>query len=101
MQGEITHRDPRCSAGAAAVAGAVALALRQGPVDARAFAAELAGWTRPLHAPVAAQIEELASCAALGPGRALDRVLAAPAALGGQPDDWAGISPFVVPSVLW
>src|SRR5918998_2258603 len=30
-QGRITHRDPRCSAGAVAIAGAVALALRTEP----------------------------------------------------------------------
>src|ERR671929_480994 len=36
-QGVITHRDARCSAGAVAIAGAVALALRNEPVDSSEF----------------------------------------------------------------
>jgi ADP-ribosylglycohydrolase len=43
-QGRITHADPRCSAGAIAIAGAVALALDDAPIDPARFLGELAAW---------------------------------------------------------
>jgi ADP-ribosylglycohydrolase len=43
-QGWITHQDPRCSAGAVAIAGATALALGPGPIDSAVFLTQLAGW---------------------------------------------------------
>jgi ADP-ribosylglycohydrolase len=39
-QGRITHQDPRCSAGAVAIAGAVSLALRMRPVRKKDFLPE-------------------------------------------------------------
>ncbi len=43
-QGRITHADRRCSAGAVAIAGAVALVLREDAVEPKAFLAQLAEW---------------------------------------------------------
>ncbi len=45
-QGVITHRDTRCSAGAVAIAGAVALALRTELVDSSEFTSKLGSWFR-------------------------------------------------------
>ncbi len=72
-QGRMTHADPRCSAGAVMIAGAVAIALRGTRIEPDAVVAELA---------------DLA--AAFAPEMA--------AAL---PEQVRGVAPFVVPSVLW
>src|SRR5262249_55257269 len=58
-QGEITHRDPRCSAGAIAIAGAVAVALRGGAIHAASFAGEIATWATEADGTVAAGIRRL------------------------------------------
>jgi poly(ADP-ribose) glycohydrolase ARH3 len=98
-QGRITHRDPRCSAGAVAVAGAVLLALR-GKVDREAWIAELSCWVRALDPALAEGIRSL--------GEVLDAppvsVLATISQFGRTSDydnGWEGISPFVTTSVLW
>jgi ADP-ribosylglycohydrolase len=59
-QGRITHRDPRCSAGAVAIAGAVALALRGEQIDASRFLTRLIGWAGQMDESVAYGIERLA-----------------------------------------
>jgi ADP-ribosylglycohydrolase len=98
-QGRVTHQDPRCCAGAVAIAGAVSLALEPDPVDAARFTSRLAALVEPLEADVAAAIERLERLAALGPDAAFAEI-----ASTGAPDvddGWQGISPFVTPSVLW
>ncbi len=102
LQGQITHQDPRCAAGAIAIAAAVALALREGPVEPKSFCAEVAARASHSHAPFAAQIDALGAWAdAATPAEALPRILESARLLGATPDGWRGISPFVVPSVLW
>jgi len=99
-QGRITHQDPRCCAGAAAVAGAVALALRPGPIQPTAFLGELAAWCHPLDAEFAGHLLSLVGWLNLPPAEAVQPITAA----GAEPDligGWQGISPFVVASVLW
>jgi len=99
-QGRITHQDPRCSAGAIAIAGATASVVAQGRVEASTLCASLAEWTRPFDPILAAALEQLPSWREEAPDRALTRI----AGIGSEPsysDGWEGISPFVTPSVLW
>jgi ADP-ribosylglycohydrolase len=99
-QGRITHADPRCSAGAAAIAGAVALALRPGSLDPDEFLLRLAPEVETFDAAFGDYLHRLRGWVALPPDEA-----AAPIARAGlepEPDEgWEGISPFVVGSVLW
>ncbi len=99
-QGTITHRDTRCSAGAIAVAGAVALALGEGPVDRLHFLGRLSELTVRVEAPFAEALMSLSGWVGLPPEEAVVRILGV-GAEGDEDEGWAGISPFVVPSVLW
>ncbi len=99
-QGRITHQDPRCSAGAVAIAGAVALALRDGPVEAAGFTSQLAQWVGSMDEPFAAFVGQLTDWVALSPEEAVKPISRAGVAPDFQ-DAWQGISPFVVGSVLW
>ncbi len=100
-QGRITHRDPRCSAGSIAIAGAVALALVQEEIEAGRFLSQLADWAAPFDGSVADGLRWLAEWLPLPPEEAVKSV-----SEGGwnanDPQDWRrGISPFVTTSVLW
>ncbi len=99
-QGRITHADPRCAAGAIAIAGAVALALRGGAVDAPHFIARLADWSATADASFATELRGLESRLALSPEEA-GPVIAKAGLQPGFSDRWEGISPFVTSSVLW
>lgn len=99
-QGRITHADPRCNAGATAVAGAVALMLQNPPPDSRTFVDTLAAWCTPLDAGFGQELCKLPGWLRMSPEEAAPEIARA----GAQPglsDRWAGISPFVVSSVLW
>jgi ADP-ribosylglycohydrolase len=95
-QGRCTHADPRCSAGAIAIAAAVRLAL-QGEVAPSRFAAAIAELVAPTSPDVAAPIAELPALVGLAPDEAVRRI----AGLGDFADGWQGISPFVTSSVVW
>jgi ADP-ribosylglycohydrolase len=99
-QGRITHQDPRCSAGAVAIAGTVALALRGGPIEPDAFLGQLGEWAGAIEPSVAAHIGQLAEWAGLSPGEAATFISQAGKSPG-YSDGWQGISPFVTGSVLW
>jgi ADP-ribosylglycohydrolase len=99
-QGRITHQDPRCSAGAVAIAGAVALALRGGPIEPRTFLAPLGEWMGAIEPSVASYVQRLADWVALPPDEAAPLISRAGKAPG-YADGWQGISPFVTGSVLW
>ncbi len=99
-QGRITHADPRCSAGAATIAGAVALALRPGPIAPAEFLGQLAAWIAPLEPGFADCLRALEAWLELSPGRAV-RFIAKAGRAPGHKETWWGISPFVIPSVLW
>ena len=99
-QGRITHLDPRCAAGAAAIAGAVALALRSRTIDIAKFVNQLAEWVEPLSDEVAEPLRKLADWNALPVLEAADQISIA-GLESGQTNDWERISPFVIPSVLW
>jgi ADP-ribosylglycohydrolase len=99
-QGRITHLDPRCSAGAVAIAGAVALALRGGPIRPEPFLLQLAAWAEEIEGSVASYLRRLTEWVALPPADAATFIAVA-GQDPSQPDGWAGISPFVTSSVLW
>lgn len=99
-QGRITHLDPRSSAGAVAVAGAVFLALRTEAIDKLAFVSQIAQLTATIDEGFAESVSELNDCLSLSLDDAVDRI----ASLGVEPgkgSHWDRISPFVVPSVIW
>jgi ADP-ribosylglycohydrolase len=101
-QGRITHKDKRASAGAVAIAGSVALSLRGGPVDAGEFLEELGGWVEGVETTLASLLRELSKWVTLTPDIAAGHIKNA----GMSPefpdfDQWDGITPFVIPSVLW
>ncbi|TVR81878.1 MAG: ADP-ribosylglycohydrolase family protein [Rhodospirillales bacterium] len=100
-QGRITHADPRCSAGAVAVAGAVALAMTEGPLDVPAVAATLATWANRVDRRVGDAIAELPGIVAMSPADALPAIQAIVAADFDDGEAAGGVSPFVTTSVLW
>lgn len=99
-QGRITHRDPRCAAGAVAIATAVAIAGEGGTVEPQRWAERLGGAARRFDGPFADELLKLGEWAALRPEEVQ---IAIPRKLGHVDSQyqWEGISPFVVPSVLW
>jgi ADP-ribosylglycohydrolase len=99
-QSMMTHLDPRCSAGALAVAGAVALAAKRGPVRIEEFLGALAALAAPADQSVADALRGLQGWAHLAPAEAARRLHAErldPAYSG----EWRGVSAFVTPSVIW
>jgi ADP-ribosylglycohydrolase len=101
-QGRITHGDPRCSAGAVSVAGAVALAMQEGPIATEEFLHTLAEWSAPVDASMTEALESLKTWIHLPPAESHRSI--AGAGLDGTAANGAGekgITPFVVGSVLW
>lgn len=98
-QGWVTHRDPRCDAGSVAIAGAVALAL-DGQSEPNRFCDQLADWMNDSHEEFSSYVRALPNTLALRPEEAVDRIASA-----GKSEiyvnRWPGISPFVIPTVLW
>lgn len=81
QQGRITHQDPRCAAGSIAIAGAVALALRGGPMNPAAFVAELQAWVDPFDPKLGATLLMLPRWLAQPP----EEVAALVASVGAEP----------------
>jgi ADP-ribosylglycohydrolase len=99
-QSRITHLDPRCAAGAIAIARAVALAARREPVDPGTFLSDVAGCAEGDDASLAGAVRDLESWISLEPiaaARHLHEAGLDPAHV----DQWRGISAFVIPSVVW
>ena len=99
-QARITHLDPRCAAGSAVIARAVALAARPQALPANDFIEDVAVCAAVSDASVAAAIRGLTEWRSLSPPEAARHVHASgldPAHSG----RWRGISAFVTPSVLW
>jgi ADP-ribosylglycohydrolase len=99
-QSRMTHLDPRCSAGALAVAGAVSLAATGGPVRNGEFLGGIAELTVPIDASVTEAIRGLEDWAQLPPAEAA-RHLHAKRLDPDYAGEWHGISAFVTPSVVW
>ncbi len=100
-QGRITHQDPRCSAGAAAIAGAVALALKRDIVVIKPFVEHLEQIVTPLDAAFGACLSELQHWAFLPPEEVIGPIAHACMVESAAVDPGEGISPYVVSSVLW
>ncbi len=99
-QGRITHQDPRCSAGAVAIAGAVALALEGSEIEAPRFLDRLAEWAEAFEGSVASGLRQLEEWLSLPPEEAASLVSGL-RRNPDYPDEPRGISPFVTSSVLW
>ncbi len=99
-QSRITHLDPRCTAGAVAVAGAVALATGPGPLDAEAALATVVEWAAAEDRATAASLALVAEWLPDPPAAAAERLRAA-GLDPGHTRPWRGISAYVVPSVAW
>jgi ADP-ribosylglycohydrolase len=98
-QGFITHQDPRCSAGSIAIASAVASALDD-LIAPEPLCARIAEAIETYDAGFADEVRKLPSIVSLDPKDALAPIRAAGLPPGTR-DEWPGISPFVVGSVLW
>ncbi|MEW6213881.1 MAG: ADP-ribosylglycohydrolase family protein [Nitrospirota bacterium] len=101
-QGRITHQDPRCSAGAVAISSAVALVLQGKPIKPDSFLSSLADWSSVIEPAFASELIKLIKWISLPPDRAVTFISKA----GIDADylyeeEWQGISPFVISSVLW
>lgn len=99
-QGVITHRDPRCLAGAVAIAGAVFICLKSKKIDQSSFLSHLYNWTNPISSIMSFGIKQLNEKIDLNPDIAYQEIKK----IGVEPgfeDGWFGISPFVISSVLW
>lgn len=99
-QGRITHRDERCSAGAVAIAGAVALALQSDVIQPPDFLSQLVRWTSAIEPSVADGLCRLMDWVSWPP----EEAAAVISRFGLDPttvDEWDGVSPFVTSSVLW
>ena len=98
-QGRITHKDPRCSAGSVAIAGAVALAACPGKIEVAAFVWRLSQWMRRFEKAFAEHVLQLSEWLELPPEEAVPII----SRCGSREffDEWRWISPFVIPSVLW
>jgi ADP-ribosylglycohydrolase len=101
-QGRITHKDPRSSAGAVAVSGAVALALQEKNISPESFLSVLAELTRTVEPGFSSDLRNLMHWVSLAPEEAFTFIGRAGAdAEYVDDDEWKGISAFVVSSVLW
>jgi ADP-ribosylglycohydrolase len=99
-QGRSTHQDPRCCAGAVVIAGAVALVLRGESVNPASFLSQLGEWTGQIEPILAGYLRDLIDWIELPIEEAVRLISRADLA----PDyeqQWPGISPFVIGSVLW
>lgn len=100
-QGRITHGDPRCAAGAVAIAGAIALASRDARPDAESFVAPLVHWCQRVEPSLASGLRRLAELRSAPKDHVVETIsrIGLPPGVDSQ---WrGGISAFVVSSVLW
>jgi ADP-ribosylglycohydrolase len=101
LQSRVTHADPRCQAGAVAIAGAVSLASMEGRVEPALFLGRLREWTAEVEPSFASALRRLEGWLELPPARAA-RLMAEDGLPPGVDSQWrGGISAFVVGSVLW
>jgi len=99
-QSRITHKDNRCSAGAIAIAGAVAQAVYSESINIEEFCTQLSNWTGKYDRVLAnALADEMSSWTKLEPMEALVHI--SPVGRDFASEDRSEISPFVTPSVLW
>ena len=88
------------AAGSLAIAAAVAIAVRDGPIDRIEFLVELSRWVEPIDAGTATAIWDLTTWGHLRPDEAAGFM----AEHGLEPEarhGWHGVSSFVTSSVCW
>jgi ADP-ribosylglycohydrolase len=101
-QGRITHKDPRCSAGAIAISGAVALSLQGKPINIDLFLGTLSDWSGKIAPSFALELRKLIEWISLTPDKAVTFISKAGIDIDClDEDEWEGITPFVISSVLW
>jgi len=100
-QSRMTHSDPRCLAGATAIAAATRLAVLEPELRGAAALTAIAEAVQAVHEGFAEHLRWLIELLPRTPGEAAREVAALGRAAGDLDDGWRGISPFVVPSVLW
>ncbi len=100
-QGRSTHADPRCSAGAVIIAGAVAIALRGERIEPLRLVAELVALAETLEPSLAAELRRMEAWLEMAPEEAAPAISRSGYEPGAAESGWDGIAPFVVPSVLW
>jgi ADP-ribosylglycohydrolase len=101
VQSRITHSDPRCCAGAAAVAAAVALAAASDRIDPTEFLGRLQALTVRIEPTIASGLRQLQDWLTL-PEADAARLIAHAGLPPGVDSHWrGGISAFVVASLLW
>ncbi len=101
-QGRITHQDPRSSAGAVAISGAVALVLTQKTFDQNYFLLKLEEWTGRISNIFSSELKKLSLWLNLSYNDAFEEISKAGYDKEFIDDDeWKGISGYVVSSVLW
>jgi ADP-ribosylglycohydrolase len=98
-QGRITHKDRRCSAGAIAIAGAVALNLQEETPCIADFTEQLSALTEPFDPILATALQRMPRWLSQSPSSAANEIAEVGVVPGFQ--RWQGISPFVTASVLW
>jgi ADP-ribosylglycohydrolase len=99
-QSRITHQDSRCSAGAVAIAKAVALLLQTKELVVEDFLQQISNLIKLYSEPFADFLVNLNFCLTLPRQDALV-VIAKAGMEEGEDNGWQGISPFVISSVLW
>ncbi|MDH5202930.1 MAG: ADP-ribosylglycohydrolase family protein [Nitrospirota bacterium] len=101
-QGCITHKDSRCSAGAVAISGAVALVLQGKQINPDSFLSSLSDLVKLIEPTFSAELIRLIKWISMPPDKAIDFISQAGIESDYlDEDEWQGISPFVVSSVLW
>lgn len=101
-QGRITHKDPRSSAGAVAISGAVALVLQKKTINPESFISSLADWAGAIDRGFASELKKLVQWLSLPPEEAVNYISKAGFDADYVDDDeWKDISGFVISSVLW
>ncbi|HPJ94839.1 MAG TPA: ADP-ribosylglycohydrolase family protein [Deltaproteobacteria bacterium] len=99
-QARITHKDPRCRAGAVAIAGTVSLALQHKPVIPSDFLSRISKMVSPIDTVLSRALISLIGWIDLDPADTITEIVQAGYAPG-YTKDWQGVSPFVTGSVLW
>ena len=100
LQSRITHQNPRCAAGALAIATAAAIAARPGPPDPLGWLTEIARAVNPLDTGLAEAIAGLRLLVGRDPDDAVAHFRShrlEPMAI----EEWCGVSSDVTSSVCW
>ena len=98
-QSRITHLDPRCAAGAVALARAVSLGSDTQTMDVGDFLEDIAALAGQEDAAFGAALRALGGWVSLEPAAAAQRLQES--GLDPAYPEWRGISAFVTPSVCW